>query len=264
MSEHGYYVGPELYDVLYDDVRFDIAPHVAIARAADGPVLEVCCGNGRLLVPTLEAGVDADGLDLDPAMLADPRRKLAARGLEAGVFEADMRDFTLPRRYAQLVIPFNSFLHNLAQDDQLATLRCCREHLLPGGELHLIVFHPAAEKLLAWAGGPKLLKEIPIAGDPRRLRVWDQARDDRIEQIRTVTRRMEWVTADDAVTDTRTVTFSLRYVFKPEMELLLRVAGFRRWEAGSAMMDHDAGASGGADPHPIREGDMLRWIAWRD
>ena len=50
------------------------------------------------------------------------RRKAAALGLTARVHAADMRDFTLPRRYALIVIPFRAFLHNLATTDQLA--RC--------------------------------------------------------------------------------------------------------------------------------------------
>jgi hypothetical protein len=42
-----------------------------------------------------------------------------------------MRDFSLPRRYAAVLIPFNAFAHNLTTDDQRATLRCCYRHLGP-------------------------------------------------------------------------------------------------------------------------------------
>ena len=70
-----------------------------------------------------------------PALLDDLGAKLAARGLATDLFRADMRAFALKRRYANVFIGFNSFAHNLTQEDQLRTPRCCREHLADGGHL---------------------------------------------------------------------------------------------------------------------------------
>jgi SAM-dependent methyltransferase len=258
VSGAGYYLDPELYDAVYSDVVADIAPHVRRLRAAGGPALEVCCGNGRLLLPTLAAGVACDGLDVDANMLASLHRKLAARGLRTSVIQGDMRDFSLPQRYAIIVIPFNSFLHNLTQQDQLATLRCCRHHLAPGGRLVIIAFHPSAEKLLQWTGEEAFLKELPWQDH---VRVWDRADDDRVEQIRRMTRRIEFSDAQGQMTRRVEVKFDLRYVYKPEMELLLHVAGFPRWEAHPELAD-DAGASSIAGNRPLREGDNIAWTAW--
>lgn len=261
VSGSGYYLDPELYDAMYSDVVADIAPHVQRLRAAGGPALEVCCGNGRLLLPTLEAGVACDGLDLDEHMLASLQRKLAARGLRTTVVRGDMRDFSLSQRYALVVIPFNSFLHNLTQHDQLATLRCCRRHLAPGGRLVIIAFHPSAEKLLQWSGAEKFLKELPWQDG--HIRVWDRADDDRVEQIRRMTRRVEFTDARAQVTRRVEVKFDLRYIYKPEMELLLHVAGFPRWEARAEFADYQDAASIAGD-RPLREGDNIAWTAWGD
>lgn len=260
MSAGGYYLDPALYDAVYSDYTADIAPHVAAMRAADGPALELCCGNGRLLIPTLEAGVPCEGLDLEEAMLADLRRKLDAKRLRTILHRADMRDFTLPMRYALVAIGFNSFLHNLTQDDQLATLRCCRQHLESGGRLQLVVFHPSAEKLLQWSGKESLIKDLEWNG--RRYRVHDRADDDRIEQVRRMTRRVEVLEGDRKVGE-HVLTFDLRYVYKPEMELLLRVAGFSRWEARPLIADYADPASA-AGERPLREGDNVLWTAWKD
>jgi hypothetical protein len=57
--------------------------------------------------------------------------------------------------------------------------------------------------------------------------------------------------------------FDLRYVYKPEMELLLRVAGFSRWQAEPLFSDYADPASAAA-ARAIREGDNVRWTAWKD
>ncbi len=261
MTDGDYYLAPDLYDAVYADVTADIAPHVALMRGAGGPALELCCGNGRLLLPTLEAGVPCDGLDRDPDMLASLRAKLEARNLRTTVMPGDMRDFSLPGRYALIAIGFNSFLHNLTQADQLATLRCCRHHLISGGRLELAAFHPSAEKLLEWTGPEKLAKDIPH-GDGR-VRMWDRADDDRVDQVRHMTRRIEITEATGQITRRAEVRFELRYIYKPEMELLLRVAGYSRWEVRPAFASYmDPGSLAGE--RAIQEGDVLAWTAWRD
>ncbi|MER3496568.1 MAG: dimethylmenaquinone methyltransferase, partial [Armatimonadota bacterium] len=44
-------------------------------------VLDLACGTGRILLPTLEAGGEIEGFDNSPAMLARLRENAAARGL---------------------------------------------------------------------------------------------------------------------------------------------------------------------------------------
>jgi SAM-dependent methyltransferase len=274
-----YYLSPELYDAVYADVVADIAPHVALVREAGGPALELCAGNGRLLLPALDAGVACDALDLSAEMLESLHAKLAARGWqrrgegaaarfrhadgrEIAVQAGDMRDFSLAMRYELIVIGFNSFLHNLTQDDQLATLRCCRHHLTSGGRLVLSAFHPSAEKLIEWASGERMFKDIP-AGDGR-VRVYDHAQDDRVEQVRNMTRRIEFTDAAGNVTRRESVKFLLRYAYKPEMELLLHVAGFSRWEARPAFEGYFTDAGEPAGERALREGDVIAWTAWKD
>jgi SAM-dependent methyltransferase len=259
-TDHPYYADSALYDAVHSDVTADVPLFVALARAAVGPVLEVCCGNGRLLLPIAAAGVEIDGLDASHAMLEGLREKLAARGLAAGVHEGDMRSFELPRRYSLVFIPFNSFLHNLTQDDQLATLRSCRAHLAAGGRLMVQMFHPAADKLIEWAADEKHVKEIPNVTAPGRVRVIDHADDDRVEQVRHVHRRLEFTDDAGRLLSTKQLEFTLRYVFKPEMELLLRTAGYTGWTVQPLDVRDDGGLSP-SDRAPI-EGDGLLWTAW--
>ncbi len=259
MSDANYYLEPRSYDLIYGTFTADIPHAVALARDAGGPVLEVACGSGRVLAPMLEAGVECDGIDLSAPMIEAARAKLSARGLAAGLHVGDMRSFRLPRRYALVLIAFNSFLHNLTQPDQIATLRCCREHLAPGGRLALVVFHPSAGKLIEFSTGEHMTVERLVDG--ALLRVFDHADDDRIEQVRTVSRRVEHLDEDERVTREERYTFQLRYVFKPEMELLLRAAGYSRWTVKPLFANYQDPVSEAGD-RPAREGDHLLWEAW--
>src|SRR5262249_54167564 len=129
----------------------------------------------------------------------------------------DMRDFTLPRRYRHVFIGFNSFSHNLTQEDQLATLRCCREHLEEGGLLGLVLFHPIAEKLAHFDGTPHVGIEY-VSGPGEKTVVLDAITPDRVEQINRVRRRIERRNDAGAVLEAIDREFAIRYVYKPEME----------------------------------------------
>src|SRR5262245_12620766 len=124
-----------LYDLFLGNLELGSKFYVDLAKAASGPVLDVACGTGRILLPCLQAGVEVEGLDLFPGMLTRLREKASGLGLNPTLHQADMAKFRLGRRYALIIIPFNAFVHNLTTDDQLACLGACREHLQPGGLL---------------------------------------------------------------------------------------------------------------------------------
>src|SRR5437868_5868797 len=94
----------ELYDLLFNDLTYGIDFYVNLVRQAQGPVLEIACGTGRILLPCLQAGADIDGLDLYEPMLNILRKKAAALPRAPLLYRADMSDFRLPRRYALIMI----------------------------------------------------------------------------------------------------------------------------------------------------------------
>src|ERR1043165_9575832 len=88
-----------LYDLFLGD-GFDYGTdfYSGLAKAAGGPVLDVACGTGRILLPLLKAGVDIEGLDLFEGMLKRLREKASARGLTPKLHRSDMARFPLGRR----------------------------------------------------------------------------------------------------------------------------------------------------------------------
>ena len=71
----------DVYDLVLRDIPYGLDFYVALARQANGPVLDVACGTGRILLPCLQAGVDIEGLDLFEPMLNTLRAKATALGL---------------------------------------------------------------------------------------------------------------------------------------------------------------------------------------
>ena len=93
-----------------------------LARESGGPVLELGCGTGRVLLPIAADGIACTGLDPSEAMLEELRRKRPPRNLR--LVSGRMQDFDLaPERFALVFSAFRAFQHLLSVEDQLACLR---------------------------------------------------------------------------------------------------------------------------------------------
>src|SRR5947209_9169629 len=174
----------------------------------------------------MQAGADVDGLDLFEGMLKTLRQKAAALHLAPNLYRADMSDFRLPRRYALVMITFNAFIHNLTQQAQIRCLERCREHLLPGGMLAFDTFFPAPGIIGTPENTRVLEGEVQDPRTGRTLRMYDTRTFDRVEQTQRSINEIEEVGADGTIRIIHRSEFRTRYLYKNEMALLLRVAGF--------------------------------------
>src|SRR5215216_7412655 len=90
----------------------DVPFYCELAREADGPLVELAIGNGRVAIPVAQAtGRTVIGVDTSPAMLAQARERAAAAGVELDLREADMRELALDERAALIYCPFRALLH---------------------------------------------------------------------------------------------------------------------------------------------------------
>ncbi|HZL01223.1 MAG TPA: class I SAM-dependent methyltransferase [Caulobacteraceae bacterium] len=109
----------------------------AVIERRGGPALDVGCGTGRLLLDYLAIGLDVDGVDNSPEMLAICREKAEGLGIDVAsrLFEQEMDALTTPRRYATIFVPSLSF--QLLTDPSSAARAMERFHdgLAPGGML---------------------------------------------------------------------------------------------------------------------------------
>src|ERR671934_2669037 len=93
-------------------VTADVPFYVGLARDADGPLVELGIGNGRVAIPVAQAtGRRVIGLDTSPAMLEQARARAAEAGVELDLRECDMRDLVLEEPAALVYCPFRALLH---------------------------------------------------------------------------------------------------------------------------------------------------------
>jgi len=214
----------QYYDDFYADVD-DAGFYTGLAGRAGGPVLEVMCGTGRVLVPLARAGFEVAGIDSNGKMLEVARRKLAKESPDvqerATIVRADVRDFDLGRKFGLAILAFSSVNHLLSPEDQDRAMACLKRHLSENGLLAVASFIPHPEKLhsekldreVELANGDLLIRysTLTVAPDTGLMRVnyrWELERDDKIVRESTS-------------------AFDLRLLKPNQLKALLEGAGFQ-------------------------------------
>jgi SAM-dependent methyltransferase len=226
------------FGLLYDSVplyaaRADIAFYVQEAAAVRGPVLELGCGTGRILLPLARAGCTVVGLDNSREMLARCRAKLAAEPApvraRVTLHEHDVRDFDLGARYPLVIAPFRVFQQLPLVADQLRFLAAVARHLAQAeGSFIFDVFNPAFAKLVEADGKEREDTPAQRLPDGRSFR-----RTARVARVRWVdqvseTELIYYVSPRAGATPERFVqAFEMRWYLPAELLHLLARAGFR-------------------------------------
>lgn len=120
----------------------DIGWYVERARQAGGPVLELGCGTGRVLLPLARAGLPVTGVDRSLPMLARLRSEASAQGLVPPVAQMDMRALGLAGQFHCIVLAYSLITYVQDQAQAIALLRDLRARLTPGGQLVIDSFIP--------------------------------------------------------------------------------------------------------------------------
>jgi SAM-dependent methyltransferase len=143
-----------LYDLDLADDPGDLDLYLALADRADGPILELAVGSGRLAVPLAQAGHQVTGIDLDRAMLDRARARVGSSGDGAldrrlDLIEHDLVDLRLPTAgsFGLAFIALNSLLVLPTRAAQRAAFRTMADHLAPGGLAVADVWIPDADDL---------------------------------------------------------------------------------------------------------------------
>ena len=140
-----YDVFAPIYDEWAGVMTEDVPFYVDLARAADGPVVELAVGTGRVALEVARAiGGGVLGVDSSPAMLAEARARAEEAGVDLQLREQDMRDFELDEPAALIYCPFRSLLHLPTWSDRRRVFERVAAALRPGGRFawNTFVFSP--------------------------------------------------------------------------------------------------------------------------
>jgi ubiquinone/menaquinone biosynthesis C-methylase UbiE len=141
----------ERYDAWSAEMTADVAFYVGLARDAEGPVVELAVGNGRVAIPVAQAtDRPVIGIDTSPAMLAQARERADEAGVDLALREGDMRDLELAEPAALIYCPFRGLLHLPTWADRRRTFERVAASLAPGGRFAWNAFafdHKVAARL---------------------------------------------------------------------------------------------------------------------
>jgi SAM-dependent methyltransferase len=219
------------------------------------PVLDLGCGTGRMLLPLIRSGIDVDGCDVSPDMLAHCRAQAMRAGHAPQLFEQSGDDLALPRKYGTIYI-----CDSFGTVGGAEALRRCHEHLLPSGALVFNVTLPYAEadRWRFWIPeeSRSLPEPWPESGERRRAADGDEIElrsrriaFDPLEQMWTREIQATLLHDGEVVTREEHILHE-RSFFRNELVLMLRHTGFS-----------EVVVSGAYDGRPARSDDLRLVIA---
>jgi len=215
------------YDLENADFTEDLDYWLGLADDQGDPILELGCGTGRVLLNLARRGHALTGLDNSPDMLARLRAKLAAASgqhLAAApqIVQASFDDFELPQRFRLALMPFNTFMHLLTTEAQLAFLARVRRHLAADGVLALDLPNPG-EAYADPAQG--LTLERSFMDGERTVQQFSSISVDHAAQLSHITWLYDSVSPEGGL-QRSIVPLTLRITHPAEMSLLLSRGGF--------------------------------------
>jgi len=190
-----YRVSAGYYDGAYAAMRdlVDAPFYFDLAKEIGGPVLEIGCGSGRVLLPIARAGIEIHGVDNSAPMLGVLRDNLAREAEVARsrvtLHAGDMREFRLNLMFPLVTIPFRPMQHMHTVTDQVRALTTAAAHVADGGILAFDVFYPKFEVLLLGIGEERLEAEWSPPSEPETVirRYFRKEAVDKINQTFTLT-----------------------------------------------------------------------------
>lgn len=176
-------LAPLLYHAHHARHSQDLPLWLRLASQSAGPILELGCGTGRVLLALAQAGYTVVGLDHDHFMLDHLRRALLAGAPHAHLagrvrlVQADMSAFAFARKFGLILLPCNTF-STLSPPTRLRVLELAVWHLSPGGCLAVSLPNPEVMRRLPPESDPEVEEFFlhPIDGEPVQVSsAWQRA-----------------------------------------------------------------------------------------
>lgn len=216
----------DLYDLEHADYSEDVELLLELADLGEGPILELGCGTGRVLLPLAEAGHTVIGVDSSQPMLDVAAARAQDAGVDTSLLNGDMSQIgAVPGGpFGMVIASLNSIMH-LDAADQRRMVTTAHAALSPGGRLVLDTLNPSLSQLNHLLNTTHLERSWQIE-DGATVDKWGHRRPGMEPQVIDTLIWYDRVTPDGALHRTRT-RFDLRYLHQSELALILEMAGFR-------------------------------------
>lgn len=197
----------------------------------NGKCLEIAVGTGMIFLKLLEKKLDIYGFDISEQMLNSLYNKANSLGFpEHDVTERiscqNMVSFSYPHKFDLIFIPARSFLHLTSQEDQINCLAQIYNHLNAGGRFLINFFQPNLESIVKKSKPDKGWQHhsrYQFEDDTPPIELLYRQTNDIPNQIQHI----EWKFVENR---REIITkMEVRWVYKEEFQLLLRLAGFKKW-----------------------------------
>jgi SAM-dependent methyltransferase len=114
----------------------------SLAEGADGPLLDIGCGTGRVALDLAERGHDVTGVDAEPELVRALAARARERGLRVRAEVADARALALGARFALAIAPMQVVQLLGGSPGRAALLDSLRLHLRSGAVAALALADP--------------------------------------------------------------------------------------------------------------------------
>ena len=224
-----YGVTAKHYDAAYATKQdlVDLPFYLDLAKASGGPVLEIACGSGRVLLPIARERIQIDGVDNSLPMLRVLKAHIAKEPAQIRrritLHEGDMRDFSLGRKFPLIIIPFRPLQHMYTVGDQVKALATGASHLHRNGILAFDVFYPRMELISAGIGQEIVDLEWQANSNSTVRRYFRKDSVDKIHQVFNFTFIFRTY-QDDKLVQEESEPFKLSYYTYPHLKALFRLA----------------------------------------
>lgn len=221
MKQNDYDAVAELYD-LYAAADYDFTFFLSEISKVDGPVLELMAGTGRLSIPLVEAGAKLTCVDGSEGMLGVLRRKLESRDLSADVRAMDVRRLDFSTRFDLVILPFQSFMELVREEDQRAALGAVHRCLAPGGRFIATIHNPVVRRTQV-DGVERLVGRFSAGDDTLVVSGFERGGDPVVERLQF----FELYGADGILKWKRLQHQRFTLIEPDDLQAMAREAGFR-------------------------------------
>ena len=187
--------------------------------------MELMSGTGRVSIPLLEADIKLTCVDLSAELNAILENKLRQKGLQADVYQMDVCELKLNKKFNIVIIPFHSFAHITSPDNQRKALSRIQQHLLPGGTFICTLGNPNMRQKMV-DGQIRLFRKYALPNEGSLLLWILENFNDEDNQIVEAMQFYEEYNARGILTSKRILELHFRLSAQEEFEKLAQEAGF--------------------------------------